>query len=368
MLFFIAFITSTLFNFQIAITVYFFIYIFLAVVYRLALRKSLRFMRSKGYNKKYIVFLGINNCTDNLMNTIRSSPDLGYEITGYFDAAPKPECSLSYLGSFKNISSYFSSAHPDEAVIMLSDKSQSNFDNIVSVCENWGVKFSIIPDIFSSFSSRMFISSFDGIPVLSMRNVPLDNKFNSFLKRLSDIIISLTMLIILSPIMVVVAIIIKSTSPGKVIFKQERVGLNSKPFVMYKFRSMREETEDDISMAKENDFRCTKIGHFIRKFSIDELPQLINVIKGNMSLVGPRPEIPFYVEQYRKSVPLYMVKHYVKPGMTGWAQVNDLRGGDTSIEERIKYDIYYIEHWSPLFDIKILFKTLFKCLLSKNAR
>lgn len=363
-----AFSTSTLFVFQISIAFYFFVNTIIAVMYRIILRRILRFMRSKGYNKKYIVFLGMNNCTDTIIKKIQSSPDLGYEISGYFDSVPHSKSNLPYLGNFKKVSRFFSSAHPDEAIIMLPDKSQAYTEHLIAICENWGVKFSIIPNIFSSFSSRLFISSFDGMPVLSIRKVPLDNKFNAFIKRLLDIVISSIMLAVLSPLMAVVAIIIKATSPGRIIFRQERVGLASKPFVMYKFRSMREDTQDDISITEKNDVRCTKIGHFIRKFSIDELPQLINVLKGNMSLVGPRPEIPYYVEEYRKSVPKYMVKHYVKPGMTGWAQVNDLRGGDTSIEERIKYDIYYIEHWSPLFDIKILFKTAIKCFFSKNAR
>ena len=203
---------------------------------------------------------------------------------------------------------------------------------------------------------------------MSMRQVPLDKTLNKFIKRSLDIIISLLMLLVLSPVMLITALIIKITSPGNVIFKQQRVGLSQKEFTMYKFRSMRTETESDMSHAVKNDDRCTKFGSFIRKFSIDELPQLFNVLKGNMSLVGPRPEIPFYVKEYRKSVPLYMVKHYVKPGITGWAQVNDLRGSDTSIEDRIKHDIYYIEHWSVGFDIKILFKTLTKGIFSKNAR
>ncbi|MGN0471095.1 MAG: exopolysaccharide biosynthesis polyprenyl glycosylphosphotransferase, partial [Acutalibacteraceae bacterium] len=274
---------------------------------------------------------------------------------------------IAYLGDFKSVSRFFEKCPTDEAIIMLSDKEQKRTEQMVALCETWGIKFSIIPNIFSTFSSRIYISSFDGMPVLSMRRVPLDNAFNSFVKRLFDIVISLIMLIVLSPLMAVVAIIIKATSPGHVIFKQERIGLGRKPFVMYKFRSMREDSESDLSMTEENDPRCTKIGHFIRKYSIDELPQLVNVLKGDMSLVGPRPEIPFYVKQFRKSVPLYMVKHYVKPGMTGWAQVNGLRGNDTSIEERIKYDIYYIEHWSVAFDIKILFETLFKGIFSRNA-
>lgn len=359
--------TSTLFVFQIAVILYFFVNTTMSVLYRFFLRRMLRFLRSRGYNKKYIVFLGINDCTETLINKIRSSPDLGYEIAGYFDADAHELNGISYLGDFKSISKFFEKNKIDEAIIMLSDKEQKLTEKMVSLCENWGIKFSIIPNIFSTFSSRIYISSFDGMPVLSMRKVPLDNAFNSFVKRLFDIVVSLIMLIVASPLMAVVAIIIKATSPGHIIFKQERVGLGRRPFVMYKFRSMREDTEDDVSMTQENDPRCTKIGRFIRKYSIDELPQLFNVLKGDMSLVGPRPEIPFYVKQFRKSVPLYMVKHYVKPGMTGWAQVNGLRGSDTSIEERIKYDIYYIENWSVVFDIKILFQTLFKGIFSKNA-
>lgn len=359
--------TSTLFVFQIAIILYFFIYSMIAVLYRFLLRRILRLVRSKGYNKKYIVLLGINDCTQNLINKIRLSPDLGYEIAGYFDSSVHDLNGIAYLGDFKSVSRFFEKCPTDEAIIMLSDKEQKRTEQMVALCETWGIKFSIIPNIFSTFSSRIYISSFNGMPVLSMRKVPLDNAFNSFIKRVFDIIIASVMLIVLSPLMAVVAIIIKATSPGHIIFKQERVGLGRKPFIMYKFRSMREDTEGDLSMTEKNDPRCTKIGHFIRKYSIDELPQLFNVLKGDMSLVGPRPEISFYVEQFRKSVPLYMVKHYVKPGMTGWAQVNGLRGNDTSIEERIKYDIYYIEHWSVAFDIKILFETLFKGIFSKNA-
>lgn len=359
---------SELERFQLALLFYFCIQCLISSLYRFLLRRFLRYMRKKGYNKKYIVLIGINNCTENFIEKIRSSPDLGYEIAGYFNSAPRSQLGLPYFGNFKKVSKYFATALPDEALIMLSDQSQPYMEHLISICERWGVKFSIIPNMFSSFSSRIYISSFDGIPVMSMRRVPLDRTLNKFIKRAMDIIVSLLMLIVLSPLMLVTAIIIKATSPGNVIFKQKRVGLGQRPFTMYKFRSMRVETESDLSSTEKNDPRCTKFGLFIRKYSIDELPQLINVLKGNMSLVGPRPEIPHYVKEYRKSVPLYMVKHYVKPGITGWAQVNDLRGSDTSIEERIKYDIYYIEHWSVLFDIKILFRTVTKGIFSKNAR
>lgn len=363
-----ALVFSQIHRVQLALMFYALIECFLSVLYRFLLRRFLRLVRKKGYNKKYLVLLGVNNCTENFIRKIRSSPDLGYEIAGYFDSAPHSQIGIPYLGNFKKVSRYFNGSLPDEALIMLSDRSQPMLEHLVSICERWGVKFSIIPNMFSSFSSRIYISSFDGIPVMSMRRVPLDHTLNKFIKRTLDIVVSLLMLLVLSPLMLVTALIIKLTSPGKVIFKQKRVGLGQRSFTMYKFRSMRQETEEDLSATAKNDPRCTCFGRFIRKFSIDELPQLFNVLKGDMSLVGPRPEIPYYVKEYRKSVPLYMVKHYVKPGITGWAQVNDLRGSDTSIPQRIKYDIYYIEHWSVAFDIKILFRTLTKGIFSQNAR
>ena len=364
----VAIFTQSLFKFQVVILFYYISNTFLAIVYRACLRNILKYMRSRGYNKKYIAIIGVNNCTDNFIRKIQTSTDMGYELSGYFASAPDSAVKIAYLGNYKKISAFFKNSPPDEAVIMLSDKLQPSLSHLMAICENWGIKFSILPNMFAGLSSRVYISSFDGMPLLSIRKVPLENTFNRFIKRFLDIVVSIIMLIFFSPVMLITAIAIKVTSKGDVIFKQERVGISNKPFVMYKFRSMRVETEGDISMTAKNDERCTKVGLFIRKFSIDELPQLFNVIKGDMSLVGPRPEIPYYVEQFRKSVPLYMVKHYVKPGITGWAQVNDLRGGDTSIEDRIKHDIYYIENWSIGFDIKILFKTLSKVLFSKNAR
>ena len=201
-----------------------------------------------------------------------------------------------------------------------------------------------------------------------MRYIPLDNLLNKFIKRSIDIVGSLFAIIIFSPIMLIVAIAIKLTSKGELIFKQERVGLNRKTFTMYKFRSMRiqDPNEEKSEWTVKDDPRKTKVGNFIRKTSIDELPQFFNVLKGDMSLIGPRPERPFYVEKFKDEIPKYMVKHQVRPGITGWAQVNGWRG-DTSIEKRIECDIYYIENWSISLDIKILFLTVFKGFVNKNA-
>ncbi len=360
-------IINNIYNTQIFLIILFIVNTVIIVSYRFFLRKLLRYLRKKGYNKKFIVIIGINNCTEKFIESIKANSSYGYEILGYFNDKTSQIPQYPYLGIFKAIPRYLEANSIDEAVFMINDSNEQKLLRIYSECEKAGIKTSIIPNIFNAFSSRIYVSSFGSVPVISLRKVPLDNKFNAFIKRLCDVVISIICIILFSPLMLGVAIAIKATSDGKVIYKQERVGFNRKKFIMYKFRSMKENSEIADKMTEKDDERCTKVGRFIRRFSIDELPQLFNVLKGNMSLVGPRPETPFFVKEFRKSIPQYMLKHYVKPGMTGWAQVNDLRGGNTSIEERIKYDMYYIENWTLSFDIKILFMTLTKGIFSKNG-
>ena len=208
----------------------------------------------------------------------------------------------------------------------------------------------------------------EGMPVINIRHVPLTNPLNAIMKRIVDIFGALVAIVLFSPIMLVTAALVKLTSPGPVIFSQERVGLHNKPFRMYKFRSMTVQApeKEKSRWTTPGDARVTPVGRFIRKTSIDEMPQLFNVLKGDMSLVGPRPERPFFVEKFREEIPRYMIKHQVRPGMTGWAQVNGFRG-DTSITKRIEHDLYYIENWSLGFDFKILFLTFFKGFINKNA-
>ena len=205
----------------------------------------------------------------------------------------------------------------------------------------------------------MQVEEIDGLNVVGIRSIPLDNLMNAAIKRTMDVVGSLALLVLTSPLMLVAAVGIRLTSPGPIIFRQERVGRHKQTFEMYKFRSMRPNAEQDSAWSKSEDARRTRFGSFLRKFSIDELPQLINVLKGDMSLVGPRPEIPYFVDKFKEEVPLYMIKHYVRPGITGWAQVCGFRG-DTSIPKRVEHDIYYIEHWTLGFDLKILFLTLFR--------
>ncbi|MDE7260692.1 MAG: exopolysaccharide biosynthesis polyprenyl glycosylphosphotransferase, partial [Oscillospiraceae bacterium] len=230
---------------------------------------------------------------------------------------------------------------------------------IISACELNGTKLSIIPFYAQYISSNPNFDNLDGIPLMNIRSIPLDNLACAFCKRAMDIIGSLLLIIITSPVMLLCAVGVKLSSPGPVIFCQKRIGRNKKPFYMYKFRSMQINDGQDTRWSSNQDNRKTRFGAFIRKCSLDELPQFFNVLKGDMSLVGPRPEIPFFVEQFKDEIPLYMVKHQVRPGITGWAQVNGLRG-DTSIKARIEHDIYYIEHWSLWFDIEILLTTVFK--------
>ncbi len=225
-----------------------------------------------------------------------------------------------------------------------------------------------VPDYYNFISTNPYTEDLDGLPVINIRNVPLTNTMNKLIKRLIDIIGSIIALILFSPIMLIVAILVKKSSPGPIFFAQERIGLGNKPFKMYKFRSMG--VQDPKKEAKEwttkNDVRVTPVGRVIRKTSLDELPQFWNVLKGDMSLIGPRPERPLFVEKFKEEIPRYMIKHQVRPGITGWAQVNGFRG-DTSIRSRIEHDLYYIENWSLGLDIKILFLTFFKGFVNKNA-
>lgn len=362
----VAYFLSVFYAVQVFITVYFFVLTAAQSGYRFALRKILRYVRRRGFNKKYVLLLGRNASLGAFVKKIHAAPDLGYEILGYMDENAEAGAALPYLGTLEHAEEYFGRATVDEAVLFPQDSRLEETARLMALCEKWGVKFTVVPDLFSLFSSRVFISSFDGMPVLNLRKIPLDSLANRFLKRTADIFISATALVLFSPLMGAVYLGVRLTSPGPAFFRQERVGLNRRRFAMYKFRSMTMENKPPLKMAEKDDPRCTRLGKILRKFSLDELPQLFNVLKGEMSLVGPRPEIPEFVEKFMQSVPSYMQKHSIKPGMTGWAQIHGLRGR-TSIPERIRYDLYYIENWTFFLDIKILFLTIFKGIFSKNA-
>ena len=244
------------------------------------------------------------------------------------------------------------------AIITISARHHDLIENIVNTLEKYGVKAEIVPDFYRYFPAKPYIDMIDDIPVINIRYVPLDNNMNKSLKRISDIFLAIIGIIVTSPILLITAILVKLTSPGPVIFKQKRVGINRKQFDIYKFRSMKVQDDqfEKYQWSHENDPEKTKFGSFIRKTNIDELPQFFNILKGDMSLIGPRPERPYFVEKFRDEIPKYMIKHHVRPGMTGYAQINGYRG-NTSIKKRIDHDIYYVENWDFLLDVKIFFMT-----------
>lgn len=338
-------------------------------LFRFSLRKLLRRMRAKGYNLKHLLLVGWNDVSAEFYDKILADHSLGYDFIGYLDHAKTYTAgrNITYAGGFGSLSSLLNQKEIDQVIISLDYNEFSELGGLIETCEKAGVKSNLLPFYTKYLPTRPYIDELEGMPLINIRKVPIDNILNSFSKRLFDIVFSLFALILFSPLMAITAIGVKLTSPGPVIYKQERIGRQKRPFQMYKFRSMKEKNDnsDMNTWGTENDDRRTKFGVLIRKFSIDELPQLVNVLRGDMSLVGPRPERPYFVDKFKEEIPLYMLKHLMRPGITGWAQVNGWRG-DTSIEERIKYDMYYIENWTFLLDIKILFMTVFKGFVNKS--
>ncbi|MCZ8512548.1 undecaprenyl-phosphate glucose phosphotransferase [Paenibacillus filicis] len=341
--------------------------------YRFILKTSLKRLREKGYNRQFVLILGAGTLGKRFFANLVQHPELGYEVVGFLDdnLAAHEMNHQKYkpiIGRIDDLESIINTMLIDEVIIALPLHAYQKYGKIINTCEKAGVKTLIIPDFFDYLPSRPYFDNFAGIPLINVRDIPLDEFRNRFLKRAFDIIFSLIAIIITSPLLILIAIGIKLTSPGEIIFKQERVGLNRRHFKMYKFRSMRVQTEEtsNTQWTTENDPRKTKFGSFLRKTSLDELPQFFNVLFGHMSVVGPRPERPYFVEQFKEEIPKYMVKHHIRPGITGWAQSNGFRG-DTSIEERIKHDIFYIENWSFIFDIKIIWMTIMNGFVNKNA-
>ena len=331
----------------------------------------LRDMRKKGMNQKQVLLVGYSRAAEEYVDRILQNPQWGYVIRGILDdnvPAGTTYKGVKVIGRIANLMIILPSSRLDEIAITLGLSEYYRLEEIVALCEKSGVHTKFIPDYNNIIPTKPYTEDILGLPVINIRYVPLTNTGNMVIKRAMDIVGSIFGIIITSPIMLISAILVKLSSPGPVIFKQERVGLHNKPFYMYKFRSMAMQTaaEEKKGWTVRNDPRVTGIGKVLRRTSIDELPQLFNILKGDMSLVGPRPERPQFVEKFKEEIPRYMVKHQVRPGLTGWAQVNGLRG-DSSIKKRIEYDIYYIENWTIGFDIKIILMTFFTGFINKNA-
>ncbi len=335
------------------------------------IRLVLRNIRSHGMNLKHIILVGYSKAAEAFIDRVSENPQWGYQINGILDdnyGKGSNYKDVKVIGVCSDLEEILEKNLQDEIVITLGLSEYYKLRGIVAACEKSGVHTKFVPDYETIIPTRPYTEDLLGLPVINIRHVPLTDTFNRGVKRAMDIVGSLFCILLFSPVMLFAAIGIKCTSKGPLIFTQERVGLHNRPFKMYKFRSMLVQTEkqEKKGWTTKNDPRVTRIGRLIRKTSIDEMPQFFNVLKGDMSLVGPRPERPQYVEKFREEIPRYMVKHQVRPGMTGWAQVNGYRG-NTSIRKRIEHDIYYIENWTVGFDLKILFLTVFKGFINKNA-
>lgn len=336
---------------------------------RLAVRQALKNIRKKGFNLKHVIIIGNNELSREYINRVEKNKQWGFNVLGLFDDNNSITINnLPFMGSIDNLDGYLKNKLIDEVIIALQLDEYGKLGGIVDICEKYGVYSRIIPDYIKFIPAKPHIENIEGLAMISLREIPLKDNLNVFIKRLVDIVGSLAGIILFAIPMLIISILIKCNSDGPIIFKQERIGLNRKPFLMYKFRTMKVQNakEEVGKWTTQNDNRVTKVGSFLRKTSLDELPQLFNVLAGSMSLVGPRPERPHFVEKFMNEIPGYMVKHSVRPGMSGWAQINGLRG-DTSIEKRIEYDLYYIENWTLSLDIKILVSTVFTGFVNKNA-
>lgn len=296
-------------------------------------------------------------------------PRLGYHVVGMVNGESSPGTQIMgvpVLGSVDDLARLIDEHKVDEVIIGLPELTHQEALTIISRCERGRVAIKIFPDLFQIIASELSIDDLGGLPLLSVRDVALRG-WKLTLKRAVDVVGSAMALVVLSPFLMLVAVLIKLESPGPVFYAQERMGLDARPFWCLKFRSMARDAEKNgPGWTSSNDPRRTRLGAILRRLSVDELPQFINVLLGDMSLVGPRPERPIYVDQFRRSIPRYMDRHREKAGMTGWAQVNGLRG-DTSIAERTKYDLWYIENWSLWLDFKIIIRTAFSIFGDRHA-
>ena len=328
-----------------------------------------RTLQARGWGEERVLIIGAGEVGRMVLQKIRQTPELGYRVVGFVDNETRLKAvqSSPVLGKTEDIPDLIESEKINEVIIAMSEATHQEILKITSKCDRTKVSVKVVPDVFQIMASEVSIGDLGGLPLLAMRDIALRG-WRLTVKRGIDVAGSAAALVLLSPIMMLLAVLIKLDSAGSVFFTQERMGLDGKRFMMLKFRSMRADAESETGpvWATSNDTRRTRLGSTIRQFSIDEFPQFINVLLGDMSLVGPRPERPIFVEQFKQSIPRYMDRHREKAGMTGWAQINGLRG-DTSIIERTKYDLWYTENWSVALDFRIMIRTIFNIFKDLNA-
>lgn len=330
--------------------------------------EAMRYARGK--DLKNAILVGTNATARRTFDTLMKNLSLGYRIEGYFSANGSGEMEGSgarLLGTIDAVPGFIKSNNIDLVLIALSYQDHPKLYEMVRECEGLNTEMMMVPDILELMTSQVRVKEVRGIPFIKIKAVPLST-WNIILKRMFDLVFAATILVLVSPVLLLLSILVKISSAGPVFYRQERVGMDGKSFQVIKFRTMHADAEKASGpvYAQRDDPRATSLGKFLRRFSLDELPQILNVLRGDMSIVGPRPERPVFVEQFKEAIPKYLDRHRVKTGMTGWAQVNGLRQ-NSSIEERTKYDIYYIENWSLAFDLKIIFKTIRAVLFGKDA-
>ncbi|MCI0450751.1 MAG: undecaprenyl-phosphate glucose phosphotransferase, partial [Chlorobi bacterium] len=331
---------------------------------------------NKGKGLKDALIVGNTQTALDIYNNFSSHKYAGFNIVGFIDEDENSNENTNEnflrnrtkLGDYSDVVEVITKHNIETVLVTIPSTEHDKLFELMKACEGENVEFLMVPDFLEVITSSVRVQEIDGIPFLRIKSIPM-NIWNRVLKRAFDFIFSLAVLIIISPLLIIIPLLVKLTSRGPVFYKQQRLSMTGKKFNMIKFRSMVADAEKDTGAVyvKKDDSRYTSIGRFLRKFSLDELPQFINVLKGEMSIVGPRPEREHFIREYREKIPKYLERHRVKCGVTGWAQVNGLRGSDSSIEKRIEYDIYYIEHWSIVFDLKIIIKTLKEMLFSKAA-
>jgi Undecaprenyl-phosphate glucose phosphotransferase len=340
------------------------------VLARMLVRSAFRALRLRGFNQRHIVIAGEGEAVERLVDRIDAFPELGLRVRGMVTHEHSPSVGVAgkpVLGHFAQIAEVITQVKADEVLIALPWSQQDEVSRLLELLKDETVDVRLVPDVHAYVTLGCEVEDFDGVPVVRINDSPLIGWYAAA-KRLTDVVVAAIALVVLSPLLLLIAALVKLTSPGPVLYEQERMGLDGRTFQMLKFRSMRMDAEASTGAvwAREADNRRTLLGTILRKTSLDELPQLWNVLRGEMSLVGPRPERPVFVDQFRKEIPHYMLRHKVKSGITGWAQVNGWRG-NTSLRRRIECDLYYIQNWSYALDLKILTLTLWKGFVNKNA-
>ena len=332
---------------------------------------TLRQLRRKGTYMRRALVVGHEDIAHQVIKTIQQHPEAGLKIVGLLAESPllmgTQLDAIEVLGTHNEVGAIVQREGIDQVIIALSFRAYEAVEEVLTQVENEPVEVMLVPDLSRYISLRCGVEDLAGIPALTLQGAPLYG-WNAVLKRGFDLGVSCTALVLCTPVIALIALLIKFSSPGPVLYRQQRMGLDCRPFTLLKFRSMRVDAEPPGMpiWSTKNDERCTPVGSWLRRLNLDELPQLINVLKGEMSLVGPRPERPEFIEQFRQGIPRYMLRHKIQAGMTGWAQIHGFRG-DTSIEARLRYDLEYIQRWSLLFDVKILLLTLIRGFFHKET-